>query len=112
MMKRQLILGLFLAPVVAAGQSGSYTVNGKVGNYNAPAKVYLIHQSGGQNAADSAVVKNGVFQFKGTVEDPFSATLVMDHKGIGLSSLNPQERQDVLGIYIEKGTIAVQSADS
>lgn len=111
-MKRQLILGLLFAPVFAAGQSAGYTVNGKVGDYNAPAKVYLIHQSGGVNTADSAVLENGIFQFKGSVEDPFSATLVMDYKGVGLSSLNPQERQDVLGIYIEKGTIAVQSADS
>lgn len=111
-MKQQLIVGLFLAPIVAAGQSGSYAVNGKVGNYNAPAKVYLIHQSGGQNSADSAVLKNGVFQFKGTVDDPFSATLVMDYKGAGLPNLNPQERQDVLGIYVEKGVINIQSTDS
>src|SRR5690606_35590898 len=82
------------------------------GNYTDPAKVYLIYQEEGRSAVDSSALKNGTFEFAGKLSEPFSAVMVMDHAGVGLASLDPQGKNDVLGIYIDKGLTTIQSADS
>ncbi|WP_423146797.1 redoxin domain-containing protein [Rubrolithibacter danxiaensis] len=111
-MRNYTVVLLLLASLGATAQSGPFTINGKVGKYNPPAKVYFVYKNNSQNTADSSLVKNGVFQFKGTIKEPFPATLILDSKGSGFKNISPASNADVLNMYIEKGTITLESPDS
>jgi peroxiredoxin len=110
-----------MLPAIAFAQtSDTFTINGKLGTTGAPAKVYLIYQLGANNVVDSANVANGTFSFTGSLLNPVNATLALDYKGIGLAKyvqLNyadggPSKTADDLNLFLEKGTITINSKDS
>lgn len=105
-MKKLITAALVSLPFVTFAQDGAYTVQGKVGNYNAPAKMYLIYQVKDKETRDSVVLKDGQFQFKGTVGNvPVNAYLVLNEKGDGVKF------KDYKSIYLEKGDIKVNGSD-
>lgn len=110
-MKRMKIalIALLVTPFLGYSQSNDYLLNGKVGQLNAPAKVYLSYRLNGNNVLDSVILQNGTFQFKGTVTDPVRAQLILDHTGAGIKN---RRKQDALTIYLEKGKIQINSTDS
>jgi len=110
-MKKQLLSALALLPALAFAQE-KYTIKGKVSGVDAPAKIFLTYRADGNNMADSTAVKNGEFQFAGQVKDITRATLVLDHKGVGLNSLDRKTKQDVLPVYLVQGTTDVIAKDS
>ncbi len=107
-MKKKLLIPVLLLPAFVYAQD-TYTIKGKIGNHNAPAKAYLQYVKDGKRAVDSAAVENGAFTFTGTVSTPASAFLAFSY-GPG----TPREiaQKSNLGIYLEKGDILVQSKDS
>ena len=106
-MKKLILMAALILPAIVWAQDDSYTVHGKVGNYNAPAKIYLQYAVKDSVMTDSLVLKDGNFQFKGRVgKVPVNAYLVLNPKGTGARS------KDYKSIYIEQGTINVNSADS
>ncbi|MEN0054395.1 MAG: TlpA disulfide reductase family protein [Mucilaginibacter sp.] len=121
-MKKILFYIISMMPAMAFAQAGTdtFTINGKVGNLSAPAKVYLIYQLGSNNVIDSANVTNGAFTLTGTLLNPVNATLALDYKGIGLDKYvqqnypdgGPSKTADDLNLFLEKGTITVTSKDS
>lgn len=72
-----LVLGLVPARVWA--QSSNFTLNAKIGTESLPAKAYLVYNISDKRIVDSALVNNGVFQFKGTVDGPVPAEIMLDH---------------------------------
>ncbi|WP_224746555.1 TlpA disulfide reductase family protein [Mucilaginibacter rigui] len=107
MMKKILLSAVALLPVLAFAQDTKFTVQGKVGVYSAPAKVYLQYRNAGKTIVDSAVLNNGEFKFTGTPgAAPAQGYLLLNDKGTGLNS-----SRDYKSIYIEPGTITVKSAD-
>ncbi|HTI59729.1 TlpA disulfide reductase family protein [Mucilaginibacter sp.] len=104
-MKKLIAAAVALAPLMALAQDGAYTIEGKIGNYNAPAKVYLDYMVKDKEVRDSVVLKDGRFQFKGTIgATPINAYLALNDKGTGLIF------KDYKAIYLEKGDINVNSA--
>jgi len=91
-----------------ANAQNTYTINGRVGSYNAPAKVYLLYQVNNEFVMDSCNIKNGQFVFSGSTKYPFFARITLDHDGKSLGI--PQA--DVLELYVDPGTIDIQSKDS
>jgi peroxiredoxin len=95
-----------LMPAMAFAQDGKYIVQGTVGAYNAPAKVYLQTYVKGKTLTDSVTLKDGKFQFIGSVGNvPVDAYLMFSEKGTGANYKDYQE------IYLEKGTVTVTSSD-
>lgn len=120
-MKKILLFIAAILPAMAFAQTGDiFIINGKLGTTTAPAKVYLIYQLGANNVVDSANVAAGNFSFKGTILNPVNATLAVDYKGIGLNKyiqLNysdgaQSKTADDLNLFLEKGTITINSKDS
>lgn len=112
-MKRTFLLGLAIYPAFLFAQTAPFSVKGKVGKLNTPSKIYLLYPgSQGDQVTDSSAVTNGEFSFKGSVEEPVQAILVLDSKGSGLRNIRPDDKPDVLRLYLEKGTVSVNSADS
>lgn len=103
------LLALIFLPTSLFAQSGMYTINGKIGNLNVPAKVYLLSRTDKTTKIDSTIFKNGAFEIRGQVVDPVKARLVVDHTGVGLKNII---KPDLLEIYLEKGQIKILSPDS
>jgi len=95
---------------VFAQDTAPFAIKGKVGNFNFPARAYLLYQLGANKVIDSALITNGSFEFKGNIINPTNAYLVLDRKGIGFARLD--STADVLNFFIDKGEIAVNSDDS
>jgi len=110
-MKKLLLYIVLTLPVAAFAQEPqAFVIKGKIGNLNAPAKAYLAYQVGATKVIDSAVITNGSFSFGGNVLNPTNASLLLDHKGNGLTKTD--STADVLNFYVEKGELAITSTDS
>jgi peroxiredoxin len=103
-MKKILIYIMLFVPVTLMAQNKTYSIKGKVGALNAPAKAYLICAYPYINK--SADIKDGQFEFTGTVEQPLLVSLSVNLKGNGFDS-----KSERLPIYLEGGTIQVISPD-
>lgn len=104
------IVALFF-PVIALAQTG-FTLKATIQKVTVPAKAYLIYRSDTGNVIDSAEVKNGIFEIKGSITEPAKAMLVIDHQGIGFANLRKQKTVDLLNMYIEPGNINITGLDS
>lgn len=110
---KRIILSLLIFSVstgVISAQQKGFTIKGKIGNLNAPAKVYFVsHES---KVLDSAVLRNGVFQFKGIVKKPGFADLSLDRYGVGKDSIDLENNTDELTFFLDNSDITVTAADS
>jgi peroxiredoxin len=101
-------LTLLLSPGVLLAQKGDFVLKGKIGNWNTPVKAHLVYRQAGVDVKDSAVLKDGAFEFKGTIDGPSQAMMVLKH---ATPSPDPRQR-DMIVFYVEKGTITLTSPDS
>ncbi len=105
---------MLLLPFAAQAQTPqTFTIKGKVGHLNTPARAYLYYQLGANKVLDSAAITNGSFQITGTVLFPINAGIVIDHQGVGIAKLANQAsttaQPDVYSFYLDKGEIDVTS---
>lgn len=99
-MKGILIAAIMAAPVATFAQSASsYTIRGHISGVKEPAKIYLGYRSGKSYKRDSADVKNGSFELKGTAAEPMSASLNLQAAGA--------DGRDFATIYLENALITV-----
>ena len=113
MMTQFLLVCLLFVPRLVWAQSGyPFLLKGKIGQLNAPAKVYLEHGT----RLDSATLKNGRFELRGTTELPFPAELVVERQGKlrdsryrGGAYFNSPDRTKVM---LEPGPVVITSPDS
>jgi peroxiredoxin len=112
MKKMSFLLIVVLLPFAMLAQEESFTVTGKIGNWNAPAKIFLVYKKDGKNTADSVEVQNGTFTIKGTLRAPFHATLLLEYAGQSVWNINPRGKNDMLKLYVEKGVNRISSPDS
>lgn len=99
-----LLTALLLGGITMAQAQQTYTVSGKIGNYNAPAYIILNHKAGSAVVLDTLSLQNGTFNFTGKIAKGVKASLHVSPDGKG--KFTPQ---DIVRFYLEKGTIAVNS---
>jgi len=87
----------------------NFTIHGKVGSLDAPAKIYLSYNDDGNKVVDSAFLHNGQFTFTGKLHSPALAYLVIKHDNVVRSKF---VRQDEMGFYLENSNITVTAKDS
>ena len=107
MIKKLIYIAMLAVPVMGFAQSNNFTVKGKIGNGNAPAKAYLSYRDGDKSITDSTLLVNGEFEFKGIVAEPVQGTLFVNAKGDGM-----HKPYDYTSLYIDKGVTLVSSPDS
>ncbi|WGQ10575.1 TlpA disulfide reductase family protein [Pedobacter gandavensis] len=122
-MKRTIIYSLCLLPIISAAQA-PFTLKGKIGNYSAPAKVFISYAggpSGNKLVRDSAVLTNGVFTIKGpAIKEPKSIELQFSPKGYSRNKLvmesykkyNDLEHIDKFRMLVQAGKNEISSKDS
>ena len=108
-MKKSILTTLVILPALAIAQSTAFTVRGKIGALNAPAKAYLLYDSAGVYYRDSAILKNGFFQFKGNINPVSNGTIIIDELGAGMQNAGPGRR---FNVYVQPGLITMDSPDS
>jgi peroxiredoxin len=109
-MKKILLSAICLLPLGLMAQQ-NFTIKGKVGSLNAPAKAYLVYRLGSTAVTDSAVLTNGTFEFKGSIPSAMQASLRVKHDA---TPVNPKKRvpADAIMLYLEKATINITAKDS
>jgi thiol-disulfide isomerase/thioredoxin len=103
-----LILSMLLLPMMAAAQT-TYTLSGKIPGVKGPAKAYLVTLQGGTwKETDSIAIKDGKFQFTGSVVEPQQAIIAIKRAG------SPQGRtpRDTQGFFLENSKISFVGTDS
>jgi len=105
-MKKIVLIALACLPAFVFAQGGKYTIQGTLGAYNSPAKVYLQYRVKDKLTTDSVAITNGKFQFEGTIsEDPEFANLMFSAKGTGPSY------DDYKQVFLESGIITINGTD-
>jgi peroxiredoxin len=108
-MKNLIILVCCLFSTFGWAQDKAFTLKGKIGNLDAPAKIYLSYWSGEEHT-DSTFLDKGNFFFKGLVGGPAASRLILDYSGNGM--IPAAQANSIFYLYLEPGTVELQSSDS
>ena len=111
-MKIKLLIIAALAPFAVAAQSPNFTITGKIGNLNAPAKIYLDYSAEGKGKSDSATLVNGTFKFTGYIPGIASSRMTLSREGIRDKEIYATGTGDVIYVNFGKEHIQINSADS
>lgn len=112
-MKLRFLFFAALAPVAVFAQKSSFSITGKMGKLDKPAKIYIDYMdANGQGKEDSATVENGVFKISGTVSGYTNARMSLDHEGKGKPFSIYSPGADVIYFYFGPEQIKVTSKDS
>ncbi|WP_346319947.1 TlpA disulfide reductase family protein [Chitinophaga sp. YIM B06452] len=99
---------LYSAPQYMQAQV-PFQLTGKIGTLNAPAKIVLSYVDSSENIiTDSAILRNGRFEFSGHVAYPTRASLELYHQGGRSANGQP----DILTVYLDSEPVKVTSKDS
>jgi peroxiredoxin len=107
---KKFLFAAALAPLAASAQQPDFTLTGRIGHYNAPAKIYFDYQAGGVGRSDSAMLVDGKFKFSGELKGP--ATVRMAFAPLGDGKDKAVYTGDVSYFYIGKEHIRLESKDS
>lgn len=104
------MLPLFICLAVAAiAQNQSFSLQGSFSKMDRkPSRLYLQYQQGNQWIKDSCDVVNGNYFFGGRISEPTLASLTVAGTAAGVSIGLPQ----ILGLFLEPGTIRILHTDS
>ena len=107
-MKKSLLVLMLFTPVYLLAQKGNFTLAGKIGALDSPAKIYIGYKNATGSYMDSANIKNGQFEIKGSIVDPVQSTIVLSYSGDGPWN----KTSESISVYLEPGTVYVNSPDS
>lgn len=109
-MIRKLFFLAVLLPLFVTAQVQDFTLKGRIGHFNAPAKIYFDHMEGDIGHSDSAVLVDGLFSFAGKVNGPGAVRMVLAPKGDGKEKAI--YTGDAIYFYIGAEHINMRSKDS
>lgn len=93
-------------PLSLLAQQKEFTLKGKVGMLDAPAKVYLGYRDDGKVVLDSVTPRKGVFTFTGHLSSPVMATLSVKRDTAASTG------REALYFYLENSSMSVYAKDS
>ena len=108
-MNKLLYSALLLLPALAQAQTETFVVKGTVGPQAGVSKAYLGHAANQQWVTDSAVVKDGHFEFRGTLLEPVRASIAFAHNGMSQRKSQDMKKEF---FYLENGTVEITTPDS
>jgi len=106
----KLILLSMLLPLGLMAQTPNFSLNGKIGNLNKPAMVYIDYMDNGKSHEDSVAVVDGKFTISGNVSAIAYARMALDHTGEGKGKA--VYTGDVIYFYFGKEQVLITSNDS
>ncbi|WPQ61482.1 AhpC/TSA family protein [Chitinophaga sancti] len=103
MKMKSLLVAACCLPLGLMAQKG-YTIHGRIGTLDAPAKAYLSYMDGDIKFEDSATLKKGSFTFKGKLHSPVHAEIALRH--------DTAAAKEYLSFFLENSTITITARDS
>jgi thiol-disulfide isomerase/thioredoxin len=98
-------------PSLLWAQQAPFELKGKVGNVNAPVKIYLAKEMNPQSIIDSSDVKDGRFALKGMLPAPMPVIVIFANDTMALvrkRGVPPQlPRPDIKGFYLNVGVTEI-----
>lgn len=95
-----MLLAALALPAAGFAQE-KFVLKGKIGQLNAPAKATLHRQVKGETVVETVELKDGVFVFAGTIDEPMMSMLVLSHDG----------QDDRRIFFLEKGNLKIEGDD-
>lgn len=112
-MKIKFLIAIAILPFMAMAQKTDFTITGKIGSLNAPAKIYIDYNSEGKGKSDSATLVNGKFKFTGNVTGYAGGRMTLSREGIRDKEIyGTKGLGDVIYISFGPENIQINSADS
>jgi thiol-disulfide isomerase/thioredoxin len=100
---KKIILSILLLPLMATAQK-SYTVSGNISNLTEPARAYLVTlQKNAWKETDSVDIKQGKFQFNGSVNEPQEVIIAIKRTSPG----KVESQSDRKGFFLENSMISI-----
>jgi peroxiredoxin len=103
-MIKNIILAVCITPISLFAQNG-FTIKGNVKSLKDGDKIYLIYSKNEALQTDSALVKGGVFEFKGIAKEPVGGNLFVNvnpySEGANTNNI------DYASVFLEKGNILI-----
>ncbi|MDR3271937.1 MAG: AhpC/TSA family protein [Flavobacteriaceae bacterium] len=90
-------------------QDEGFKVKGKIGNYNAPAKIYLQYIVNNEVTTQSCTLEDGRFSFSGKIQAPSNGRLVIISDGAPID--NQKQYEHSLPLIIGNEKVDINSAD-
>ncbi len=107
MIRNITLLALFLCPFALFAQSGDFVIKGKMGEFNAPAKIFLSYRDDkGKDIKDSCTLVNGKFELKGYVNTPLNFVYLR------LQRFKGDRDNGIREWWLEPGTMVINGTDS
>lgn len=98
-----------LFAIIGYANEQTFTLKGKIGDWNAPTKIYITYWYGTYEFTDSAFLHNGEFSFSGMISEPVPSRLIVDYAGVGLDSAARAGQMFIM--YLEPGIVEISSPD-
>jgi peroxiredoxin len=109
-MKKIILWACWFVSLTACAQADhSYSIKGKIGNYNEPAIIYLQYLKDNEVVTQSSPLKNGQFAFSGEIDNPANGRMVILPQG-GTVSNNRQYTESIT-LMLSDEKIEVNSPD-
>ena len=105
--KRSVFWVLLGAPMLTFAQQ-PYTLQVKIGKLMNPGTAYLNYQTGDKLMADSALLKDGVYHFKGSIKEPALARLAIRKAGAKVN----EPMLFNAAVWLEKGNLQLSAIDA
>jgi peroxiredoxin len=110
MSKNYLLAMACCLPVALRAQQG-FTIQGKVSELKAPAKVVLNYVYDDKRVSDSTVFYDGQFRFSGKVNYPGYAELYVYRDTTDIAE-GPRKKTEYLKFFLENSAITIRAKDS
>jgi thiol-disulfide isomerase/thioredoxin len=102
---KKIILSILLLPLMATAQK-TFTVSGHITSVKEPAKAYLVTlQQNAWKETDSVEIKQGRFQFTGSVNEPRQAIIAIRRTAAGKAG----SQRDAKGFFLENSKIFINA---
>jgi len=100
------VIALLLMPTSFCMAQNKFTINGNLSSIKDPAKAYLVTiQNGAWKETDSVDIKDGKFEFKGSVQEPQQVMIAVKRN-------NSKSENDRQGFFLENSKISISGTDS
>ncbi|MDR0680545.1 MAG: AhpC/TSA family protein [Dysgonamonadaceae bacterium] len=102
-MKKIILFALSLITLHACAQEeNTYSIKGKIGNYDAPAKIYLQYVEDNEIISQSSTLEKGKFSFSGKIEFPTEGKITILPRGGHINGYHIDKEEFTFIIAAEK----------
>ncbi|MDN5284233.1 MAG: Thiol-disulfide isomerase or thioredoxin [Mucilaginibacter sp.] len=108
-MKKYLLFLLSFLPIITLAQQ-NYTIKGTFKGIDGPGSACVFYKIDGKPVSDTGIIKGGKFIIKGTV--PYAVLATVFIRPVKYSFIQEPNRSDQIDVYLENGTITINTPDS